>query len=82
MATGLTDTLIPLHHGPVVPASIVSWLIDAEFRGLRFRPAPDGQLRVGPPAVVTPEDLAFIRRHRDVLRACVVYVDRMCEAPL
>lgn len=76
MATGVVDVLIPLRDGPVVPASVVSWLIDAEFRGLRFRPAPDGQLRVGPPAVVTPEDLAFIRRHRDDLIAAVAYVDR------
>lgn len=75
-----TDVLIPLRDGPTVPTSIVTWLISAEDRGVQFHVAPDGRLRVGPPGRVTPRDQAFIRDHRDLIAACVVYCER--EVPL
>jgi hypothetical protein len=69
------DVLVPLRDGPVVPASLISWLIDAEFRGLAFRIEPDGRLHVGPREKVTAADLAFVRGHRDLVLACVAYSD-------
>lgn len=76
------NSLVPLRGGPTVPTSLVLRMLDMEDRGARFRIEPDGRLHVGPRAAVTAADLAFCREHRDLVLACVSYIDRMCEAPL
>lgn len=77
MATAFEPTrdgvLVPLHHGPTVPLLVISYLIDGESRGLTFRAEPDGRLHIGPKHSVTPADLAFVKKHRDVILACVTY---------
>jgi hypothetical protein len=74
--------MIPLTGGPAVPESIVLWLLSAEDRGLIFRVLPDGRLHVAPARHVRDDDDRFIREHRDVLKACVGYIERQCEVPL
>ena len=70
-----TDALITLRDGPTVPESVVAWMLNAEDRGLRFRLEPDGRLHVGPSQAIRTDDDRFIREHRDVLLACVRYID-------
>lgn len=65
-----------------VPVGVISWLIRAEDRGLAFRAQPDGRLSVGPCGAVTPDDLAFIREHRDVVLACVIFIERIAQEPV
>lgn len=77
-----TDALIPLRGGYAVPVDVMAWLIDSEFRGLRFTVDTTGRLCVSPERAITPEDDKFIRRHRDQIRSCVEYCARLCEAPL
>ena len=77
-----TDVLIPLTNGPAVPESVVLWLLDAEDRGLTFHLLPDGKLHVSPARKVRDEDDRFIREHRDLLSACVAYIERQCVVPL
>jgi hypothetical protein len=72
-----SESLIPLRDGPTVPAWVCQWLIEAEGRGLLFRIQPDGKVHVGPRARVQPDDLSFIRHHRDAVRACVAYIERL-----
>jgi hypothetical protein len=70
-----SDPLVPLKGGPTVRASVCHWLVDAEFRGLRFRAHPDGRLHVGPRDRVAQVDLDFIRLHRPDVLACVIYLE-------
>jgi hypothetical protein len=72
---GTTEVLIPLRGGPAVPENVVSWLLGAEDRGLRFRLLPDGRLWVGPENAILADDDRFLRRHRDWVAACVRYID-------
>jgi hypothetical protein len=78
----LDAVLVPLRDGPAVPAGVIRWLLRAEDRGLVFRAEPDGRLHVGPREVVTPDDLAFVKARRDVVLACVAYIDRIAQEPL
>jgi hypothetical protein len=49
---------------------------------LRFRIEPDGALFVSPRTATTPDDLAFIRAHRDEILACVRYSDQQDARPM
>ena len=71
----VSDAWVPLPNGPTVRASVCDWLVEAEFRGLRFRIEPDGRLHVGPRDRLHAEDLAFLRQARAVVVACVAYID-------
>ena len=79
---GLTTDLVHLNNGPIVPLDVVTWLINAESRGLEFCITDSDKLRVSPCEKVQADDDEFIRQHRDVLKDCVNYIARMCEAPL
>ena len=58
-------------------------VLDLEQRGATFARNGDGSYCVVPPSVLTGDDQAFIRAHRDELRAVLAYIDRMLtEAPL
>jgi hypothetical protein len=76
----VSDPLIPLRGGFSPRASVVLWLLQASDR-LTFRIEPDGALFVGPRAATTPDDLAFIRRHRDEILACVRYSNEQDARP-
>jgi hypothetical protein len=73
---------MPLRNGPAVPESVVVWLMGAEDRGLTFTIRPDGRLLVRPRAGITAEDDRFLREHRDVLLACVAYIDHQERNPV
>src|SRR4030095_3606465 len=72
-----SEQLIPLANGPSVPAVVILWLTAAEERGLRFQIEPDGRLHIGPREQVQDDDLAFVRRNRDAVIACVRYVEEV-----
>lgn len=74
------EALIPLQNGPTIPESVVTWLLQAEDRGLRFSILPDGRLFVGPRGDIGAADDQFIRRHRDELLACVAYIEHQVPA--
>ncbi len=62
----------PLRHGPTVPVAVVRHLLDMESRGVVFTVTETG-VDVRPAALVTPADIAFLRAHRDDVRAIVAY---------
>ena len=75
MATVIeSDQLVPLRGGPTVPLAAVSWLIEAEFRGLTLRVEADGRLFAGPRSRVTADDLAFIHKYRVAVIAALDYI--------
>jgi len=81
MTASPTDSLVVLRNGPAVPLAVVTWIIGAEERGLRFRVLSGGRLFAGPRATIRPEDEQFIRSHKSDLLACVRYCSDMKEAP-
>lgn len=62
----------PLRHGPLVPVAVVRHLLAMESRGVVFT-ITDSGVTVRPAALVTPADIAFLRAHRDDVRAIVAY---------
>jgi hypothetical protein len=69
----IDDPLVPLRGGLVIRTSHLVWLLEAGERGLRFRVDDDGSLVVSPRSAITAADDAFLRRHRDALKAAVAY---------
>ena len=64
---------VTLRGGYVVDAAVVRRLLDLERRGARFELLGEGRFRVDPPAVLTPDDIAFLRMHRDEARRVLEY---------
>jgi CO dehydrogenase/acetyl-CoA synthase epsilon subunit len=82
MATAIeSEALIPLIDGPSVPVTVVSFLIDLEWRGVEVRLEPDGTVFAGPRAAVTASDLSFLRDHRDHVVAALIYISRQERRP-
>jgi hypothetical protein len=51
-------------------------------RGASLPLEPDGPLRVALRTVLTEDDRAFLREHRDEARRIVAYAARMAELPV
>ncbi len=80
MAT--SSEFVTLKGGFTLPVAVVTYLLDCEDRGLRFRVLPDGRLHVAPHDAIRDTDRAFIAQHRDLLRACITYIDDIAGRPL
>jgi len=65
--------LVTLKGGYVVDWTVAGRLLDIEARGGRFELLADGRFRVVPSSVLTAEDVAFLREHRDEARRVVAY---------
>lgn len=75
-----TDPLVPLSGGFVIPASVLTWMLQVSER-LSFEITADDRLRVQPQSAIRPGDDYFIRQHRDELLAAVRYCDKQAARP-
>jgi hypothetical protein len=65
--------LVTFRGGAVFRLDVVARLLALEHRGARFVLLADGGFRVVPPDLLTADDTAFLRAHRDQARAVVRY---------
>jgi hypothetical protein len=68
-----TPTIVTLRGGLAVSWSVVAKLIDLEFRGAKFELLDDGHFKVVPSSVLTADDTAFLKAHRDEARRVIEY---------
>ena len=68
--------LVVLRGGFAVPVYVLTHMWDLEDRGLHFN-LDDNDLYVGPPPLLTDQDRAFIRAHRDMVAAVAKYVSEI-----
>jgi hypothetical protein len=73
LAPSETPTLVTFRGGFVATWPVVAKLIDLEFRGARFELLDGGRFRVIPPSVLTADDVAFLKAHRDEARRVIQY---------
>lgn len=76
MAPSNSPQLVTFKGGFVADWIVVRRLLDIEARGACFKLLDAGRFRVIPASVLTPDDVAFLRAHRDEARAVISY-----EAP-
>src|SRR5262249_58565043 len=69
----ISEGLVTLASGLVVRLPVLQTLWRLEDRGARFELKPDGGFRVIPPSVLTPDDTAFLRAHRNEARKVLEY---------
>lgn len=67
-----------LRGGVSVMANAIKLAWDLEARGATFLLDPDGALRVGPPDILTPADIAAIRENKYELARVTKYRDDIC----
>jgi hypothetical protein len=72
-ATSDAPTMVTFKGGFVAARAVVARLLDLEYRSARFVLKPGGGFRVVPATVLTPDDTAFLRQHRDEARAVLEY---------
>ena len=66
-------TLVTFRDGFSADWTIVCRLLDLEARGARFELVHGGRFRVVPLSVLTADDVAFLRAHRDEARRVLEY---------
>jgi hypothetical protein len=66
-------TLVMFRGGFVAPLRVLSVLWQLENRGARFELEAEGGFRVIPASILTVDDTAFLRRHRDEARRVLEY---------
>ena len=81
MACSEPHAFATFRAGFVRPGASWSAYLTSEARGARFELVDGGRFRVSPSAVLTAADRAFLREHRDSARACIEYVQQVCEVP-
>ena len=69
-----SPTLVTFRGGFVAGWAVVQRLLDIEARGGSFRLEDRGRFRVLPPDLLTVDDVAFLRLHRDEARQVIEYV--------
>jgi hypothetical protein len=69
---------VVLRGGVSVLAESLKLAWDLEAKGATFRLDPDGALRVGPPDILTPTDIAAIRENKFELARITKYCDDIC----
>lgn len=72
-ASSEAPTLVTFQGGFVANLAVVQRLIDLEARGARYVLLAGGRFRVVPASVLTPDDTAFLRQHRDEARRVLEY---------
>ena len=65
--------LVTYRGGVVADWAVVERLLRLEARGCRFTLEPDGRFRVRPLSLLTADDDAFLRAHRDECRRVLDY---------
>lgn len=69
--------LVPLLGGVALPRVVIERLLDLETRGARFYLAPEGRFRVDPAHLLSSDDFAFLRFHRQAARQAIEYSEGM-----
>jgi len=72
-ATSDEPAVVVFRGGFSAPAAVVRVLLTLEARGARFELKDGGGFRVRPVEVLTAEDTAFLRAHRDEARRVIEY---------
>ena len=81
-STVCSSQMVSFKGGFAAAWTVVSRLLDLEARGATFQLIDDDRFKVDPPSVLTADDIAFLRQHRDEFRACVEYVKRIAGEPV
>jgi hypothetical protein len=68
-----SSELVTFRGGFVADVAVVVRLLSLEGRGARFELHPNGRFRVVPASAMGPEDVAFLREHRDEARRVLEY---------
>ena len=74
MAAPGSSDVVTFRGGFVADWTVVARLLALEARGCSFRLEDGGRFRVQPSDKLTPDDIAFLRQHRDEARAISAYV--------
>ena len=77
-----SNDLVTLKGGMVIPMVVIGRVIDLEFRGAHFSLEDGERFRVTPPAVLTADDVQFLRAHRTQVRDAIAYCDNEARRPL
>jgi len=73
LAYSESAALLTFRGGFVADWAVVGRLLDLESRGCSFRLEDGGRFRVIPPDRLTPDDVAFLRAHRDEARQVIAH---------
>jgi hypothetical protein len=65
--------LVTFRGGFVADWTVVRRLLELESRGATFRLEDGGRFRIIPPSLLTDDDIAFLRAHRDEARRVLEY---------
>lgn len=76
-----SSNVVVLKGGVVADIAVVVKLLDIERRGATFQLLEAGRFRVVPPDVLTAEDAAFLRQHRDDARKLLEYDAHAVKEP-
>ena len=63
--------------GFVAHLDVVGRLIDLQNRGITFELLPFRRFRVSPIASLSADDIRFLQAHRDEVRGCIEYSERV-----
>jgi hypothetical protein len=66
-----TSTIVLFRGGFSADWAVVSRLLEVEARGGRFELLTDGRISVRPAGLLTADDAAFLRQHRDEARRVI-----------
>jgi len=85
MPVSSEQAMVTFKGGFVAEWSIVHRLLDLEARGARFELVKGGRFRVIPPHLLSSDDVAFLREHRDQARLVIEYqadvAHLFCDGP-
>jgi hypothetical protein len=68
-----TPTLITFRGGVTANRLVWTKLLDIEARGCTFELLGDGRICVRPPGRLKPDEIIFLRQHRDEARRVIAY---------
>ncbi len=78
----MSSELVTFKGGFAASWLVVSRLLDLESRGATFHLIDDDRFRVDPPALLTRDDISFLRQHQAEARSCVEYVEQIIAEPV
>jgi hypothetical protein len=73
------NATVVLRGGLIVPLVVLQVLWEFEDRGARFELKDDGGFRVIPPSVLTANDIAVLKAHREEARQVLEYQAPECD---
>ena len=68
-----TALVVTLSGGVTVSCAVLAKLLDIEARGCSFELLADGRICIRPAGRLQPEEIAFLKQHRDEARRILEY---------